>query len=114
MIGYIKYIVQHRVNNFIEDKETQIVFGWKFHELRILRTYQCDRSHLGFQVNMKQKIFKIHNKFCIVLFVFFKEIEKKTLTLTKFTMKKKLPVQTAPKNTRNGQTIFFSQFFVQF
>ena len=63
---------------------------------------------------MKQKIFKIHNKFCIVLFVFFKEFEKKTLTLTKFTMKKKLPVQTAPKNTRNGQTIFFSQFFVQF
>ena len=22
----------HRVNNYIEEKATQIVFGWKFHE----------------------------------------------------------------------------------
>ena len=32
---------EHRVNSYIENKATQIVFGWKFHEFRILRTYQC-------------------------------------------------------------------------
>ena len=67
----------HRVNNYVEDKATQIVFVWKFHELRILKTINVARSRFPGQFEEKQ-IFKIHSKFCIVIFVFFKEIEKKT------------------------------------
>ena len=44
----------HRVNNYVEDKATQIVFVWKFHELRILKTFNVARSRFPGQFEEKK------------------------------------------------------------
>ena len=71
----------HRVINYIEEKATQIVFhldSFTSFDRNSKDNISVARSHLGFPVKWRKKFLQNSEKFCIVLLVFFKELEKKT------------------------------------